>query len=526
MAGIMGDLHKIGGGGGGMGMPGMPGGGGPMPGMGAIPPGMDKEAEQMWAELTKMAKDDPDKYDDFIAGQVKDAQKEVKQREKDKPKPAVCVESWGKEKASTSLRDEDLIAKSLLVKEERRVVVSLCGSDKLPPLSSTKDGSVPILLRDPIEPPGDSDQMILFQAVFHPGVIVKTSRDAEFKKDLIGLCWECVADKCRTLTIDTKRSREVTGKAAEALHKLAAKEEPPLIPPGMIPPVQGKKKKKGRKAAAAAAGPAVLLPGSAPKRWPTGTTVTITGLKSAAQHNGKRGVVRSFAEDKGRYVVRLSESEELIRVKPDNALLEEMPAERLGGEEEDGEGGGPLGGLAMPDVKAPVARGGGMLIEEVKRYLKHHITRSQEPGSREMVVSIPMPGRRNAKGVDLSVSATELVLEGVDGFEALNDSAGTQLRASLPAIVDTAQVAAKFDKKAETLRVTLQVVSENSFLSGENDEKKKPPAAAGAGGGGGWSNAPLTPRDPTKGASTATAADFAALSSLLGGGGGGGGIFG
>ena len=106
------------------------------------------------------------------------------------------------------------------------------------------------------------------------------------------------------------------------------------------------KKKKGKKGPKAE--PAVVLPGSAPKRWPTGvlsslfevcevyfppkngllragTIVTITGLKSAAQHNGKRGVVRSFAEDKGRYVVRLEESGEAIRVKPDNALLEEMP---------------------------------------------------------------------------------------------------------------------------------------------------------------------------------------------------------
>lgn len=35
------------------------GGGGGLPG---IPPGMDKEAEKMWHELTRMAKEDPDKY--------------------------------------------------------------------------------------------------------------------------------------------------------------------------------------------------------------------------------------------------------------------------------------------------------------------------------------------------------------------------------------------------------------------------------------------------------------------------------
>ena len=48
------------------------------------------------------------------------------------------------------------------------------------------------------------------------------------------------------------------------------------------------------------------------------------------------------------------------------------------------------------------------------------VERSSESGSREMIVSIPMPGRKNAKGVDLSVSATELNLEGVPGFEPLH----------------------------------------------------------------------------------------------------------
>lgn len=36
-----------------------------------------------------------------------------------------------------------------------------------------------------------------------------------------------------------------------------------------------------------------------------------------------------------------------------------------------------------------------------------------------MIVSIPMPGRKNAKGIDLSVSPAELNLEGVPGFEPL-----------------------------------------------------------------------------------------------------------
>ena len=204
------------------------GGGGVLPG---IPPGMDKEAEQMWHELTKMAKEDPDKcdalraswyclyflcppaqggvppcahrYDEFVSGQMKDAKKAAKKQEREKPKPAICVESWGKQKASSSLRDEDFGKTSLLVKEGRRLVISICGSDKVPPLSSTKDGSVPILLRDSVEPPGDSDRTILWQVVFHPGVIVKSQRDPGFKKDLIGLCWDCVADKTQTLDIDT-----------------------------------------------------------------------------------------------------------------------------------------------------------------------------------------------------------------------------------------------------------------------------------------------------------------------------------
>jgi hypothetical protein len=70
----------------------------------------------------------------------------------------------------------------------------------------------------------------------------------------------------------------------------------------------------------------------------------------------------------------------------------------------------PLGGLVMPgsDDK-PAEGGGGPLIQEVKRHLRHTIRYTH--GSTEMVVEIPMPGRRNAKGVDLSVSATELALD-------------------------------------------------------------------------------------------------------------------
>lgn len=169
------------------------------------------------------------------------------------------------------------------------------------------------------------------------------------------------------------RSKEVTAKAAaEALHQLASKEDPPLIPLGMIPPGKGKKQKKGRKAAE----PTVALPGVGPKRWPAGTVVTVTGLKNAAQHNGKRGTVRSFIEEKGRYLVRLDDGE-AVRLKPDNALLEEMPAESgdtatAAGEAGDGEEGG-LSSLTIPGSKEPAVPTGssGVLIEEVKRYLKH-----------------------------------------------------------------------------------------------------------------------------------------------------------
>ena len=175
-----------------------------------------------------------------------------------------------------------------------------------------------------------------------------------------------------SLSSYSARSKEVTAKAAaEALHKLASKDEPPLIPPEMIPSGKGKKHKKGRKAAEAS----VALPGVGPKRWPAGTVVIVTGLKNAAHHNGKRGTVRSFIEEKGRYLVRLDEGE-AIRLKPDNALLEEMPAETdtaldEGGADEGEQG--PLGNLAIPGSQEPAVPTGssGVLIEEVKRYLKH-----------------------------------------------------------------------------------------------------------------------------------------------------------
>jgi hypothetical protein len=113
-----------------------------------------------------------------------------------------------------------------------------------------------------------------------------------------------------------------------------------------------------------------------PKRWPAGAVVTVTGLKNAAQHNGKRGTVRSFNEEKGRYLVRLDDGE-AIRLKPDNALLEEMPAEAAATATAEGDAGegeeGRLGSLTIPGSKEPAVPTGssGVLIEEVKRYLKH-----------------------------------------------------------------------------------------------------------------------------------------------------------
>ena len=48
----------------------------------------------------------------------------------------------------------------------------------------------------------------------------------------------------------------------------------------------------------------------------------MTGLVGAAEHNGKRAMVQSFAEDKGRYTVRLldDDDERRIRVKPENVV--------------------------------------------------------------------------------------------------------------------------------------------------------------------------------------------------------------
>ena len=40
----------------------------------------------------------------------------------------------------------------------------------------------------------------------------------------------------------------------------------------------------------------------------------------AAEHNGKRAMVQSFAEDKGRYTVRLLDDDDERRIKSENVV--------------------------------------------------------------------------------------------------------------------------------------------------------------------------------------------------------------
>ena len=54
-----------------------------------------------------------------------------------------------------------------------------------------------------------------------------------------------------------------------------------------------------------------------PSALSVGGKVTVQGLKGAPQHNGKEGVIQSFEQAKGRYVVELSTGETLA-LKPDN----------------------------------------------------------------------------------------------------------------------------------------------------------------------------------------------------------------
>ena len=67
------------------------------------------------------------------------------------------------------------------------------------------------------------------------------------------------------------------------------------------------------------AGPWVLGPG---------TQVTVTGLRSASEHNGHRAEVVALDEAAGRYTVRLPSGVK-VRVKPQNLALPELDGERL-----------------------------------------------------------------------------------------------------------------------------------------------------------------------------------------------------
>ena len=75
----------------------------------------------------------------------------------------------------------------------------------------------------------------------------------------------------------------------------------------------------------ASAGPTTLQPGS---------RVVISGLVGAAQHNGKKGTVSRFVQEKGRYAVELAGgARKLLLLKPANIKVEEVvrpPADAAG----------------------------------------------------------------------------------------------------------------------------------------------------------------------------------------------------
>eukprot|EP00173_Palmaria_palmata_P001910 Plantae.Rhodophyta-Palmaria_palmata.ctg21426.p1 GENE.Plantae.Rhodophyta-Palmaria_palmata.ctg21426~~Plantae.Rhodophyta-Palmaria_palmata.ctg21426.p1 ORF type:complete len:223 (+),score=17.54 Plantae.Rhodophyta-Palmaria_palmata.ctg21426:65-733(+) len=53
---------------------------------------------------------------------------------------------------------------------------------------------------------------------------------------------------------------------------------------------------------------------------PTGTVVSLKGLRSRPDRNGDRGVVRQYNPQNGRYAVQIEDSEESMAVKPKNLL--------------------------------------------------------------------------------------------------------------------------------------------------------------------------------------------------------------
>jgi hypothetical protein len=178
-------------------------------------------------------------------------------------------------------------------------------------------------------------------------------------------------------------------------------------------------------------GSELLLPGGS-KRWPKGSTITITGLVGAAGHNGKRATIHGFAEEKGRYVVELAGGAK-IRLKPENALLEQLAGGQMGPEpsvpnvEEIGAIGLDIPAAGGTKPMVPGLTPGKSLIQEVVPKLDYDVVRD----GTQLVVSISLLGRRSAKGVDLAVSATALTVE-VEGFE--------KLLAALPSTVDMEQV--------------------------------------------------------------------------------------
>jgi hypothetical protein len=53
---------------------------------------------------------------------------------------------------------------------------------------------------------------------------------------------------------------------------------------------------------------------------PVGTVVSLKGLQSQPERNGDRGEIQDFDDASGRYVVNLEDSDEFLRVKPSNLL--------------------------------------------------------------------------------------------------------------------------------------------------------------------------------------------------------------
>jgi hypothetical protein len=53
---------------------------------------------------------------------------------------------------------------------------------------------------------------------------------------------------------------------------------------------------------------------------PAGTVVSLKGLQSQPERNGDRGEVQDYDDASGRYIVQLEDSEECLRVKPSNLL--------------------------------------------------------------------------------------------------------------------------------------------------------------------------------------------------------------